>query len=175
MHFLDFESGQWSQRSGPGARALDDVLAGPDGFIGVRVAHVSAIPKYAQPFISRDAGQNWQQLPPPKEIQGQGPPVSSADRSLLMIAGSFETPVCLASTDGGTTWVERGKMPFNLRLIALPSGLLMAVERGGYYNYFSIHVSRDGGQTWTSEYSNFDHDADRIERERESSAPKPVK
>lgn len=172
--FLDFETGQWTQHKGPGG-PWDELVAQPDGAIGLRVAHVSNIRRFGQLFVSGDRGANWQRLPLPKDLQGQGPPVMLPDRTWLMISGSFEAPVLLASSDGGATWAERSKMALNQKLMALPSGLLLAVDRGGFLNTLDIRVSKDGGLTWALELSTFDAEANRREAEAAGASPETGK
>jgi hypothetical protein len=165
VHFYDQNTAQWRSAEGPkGQRIIAVAPDAPDhlglitspggGFAGI----------FANQFVSRDSGANWQEVKTEFKIK-VGPPRRARNGDLLTMGGVFSQPELHASSDDGKTWAKRSDFQLDQTLHILPSGLMMAMSRGNV-GLFSVRVSADQGKTWKVEYSNFDRQAFEAQQRR---------
>jgi hypothetical protein len=166
IHAFDFTAGQWTQRASPLPAPFLNVVSNGDGSVGALTLSTSGLGgPHARSFISKDGAATWQELTP--ELKGSDiAPVVLANGTLLLPGGGVDKAVLQASSDGGATWAPRGEIEKTSLLRAMPSGLLLMVANHPL-GFFSIDVSKDGGQTWRHELSHFDRGIYELEKERE--------
>jgi photosystem II stability/assembly factor-like uncharacterized protein len=123
-------------------------------------------------LVSNDSGENWRsvggELPPAiQTVWALGYPDSAAtpDR-ILGVAATAATPALarlIESTDGGSTWADRGALaeldplftvPVDTMRLYGPPGILFAPNQGApgstgfLYSAAGLLASTDGGATW---------------------------
>lgn len=174
LHFLNFITGQWEQRSSPGGVRFINVSPNPDASLGALTSPGGGFGGvFAKMHLSRDEARSWKPIPSGDVSVKIMPPAALADGSLLMAGGVFSNPSVYTSKDDGATWTRMGDTRLDRTLYPLPSGTILAVDHG-QFGVFSIASSADRGATWKVEYSNFDRQAYEA-REKARSEPAPAK
>lgn len=156
IHSIDYASGEWRTTKAPGNGSIQGISYSPTGSIGAMITPGAAVGGgiLASLSLSKDEGRTWSEVKSEFKVK-VSPPSETMSGTLLVPGGVFGTPELHASVDGGRTWQRRSDFPLRRRLVVLPSGAILAVDRGDS-GIFSISRSKDEGATWDVEYSNFD-------------------
>jgi hypothetical protein len=158
IHLLDYASSQWTNVASPNRNRLVNLAASPNGSLGALTSPGGGLAGvFAGSYVSRDEGRTW------TEVKGEfkvkvSPPLLTPSGTMLLPGGVFSTPELHASTDSGKTWQRRSDYSLDRSLQIMPSGLLLAIDRG-QTGLFSIRSSSNEGTSWQLEYSNFDSTA----------------
>ncbi|MFM2118918.1 MAG: hypothetical protein RL722_386 [Pseudomonadota bacterium] len=170
LHFLDFASGQWTERSAPNKARFVQITADPEATLGALTSPGGGFAGvFASTWFSRDDGQSWKEVKSEFNVK-VAPPRRLPGGRLLMVGGVFSDPELHASDDEGKTWQKVSPFPRDQQLVLLPSGQLLAVALG-QFGLFGIRHSSDGGKTWRTEYSNFDRQAFEADEARRKAKP----
>ena len=153
LNHLDYASGQWRSMTAPKERHISNIVANPDGSLGILVPGGSGLAgMFAELYLSQDQGKTWTEVKPKNSVR-ESPPMRLRSGTMLVRSIEMLTNVELnASKDGGQTWLPR-KERTRGTLTALPSGRLVSVETG---SIFSVNLSTDEGDTWRTGYTDFD-------------------
>ena len=104
-------------------------------------------------WMSADDGATWKKIFSKQAIiRSQS---FSADGSKIVL-GPYGSPHFYISTDGGQSWVERGRPdPATVDVSTSPDGsFLTRCDVSGGATVFTIYISTDDGQTWTQKGTN---------------------
>lgn len=140
----------WVQRQSAGWRSWYSIASSADGSQLVAITNSSF-------YISTDYGATWESrtLSPNPSFASVA---SSADGTKLIVGG-YVGPVYMSS-DSGDTWTtltdfdsdDKG-LWYGVAVSADGSTIVAVDSYGSDYSGGYVHVSRDGGQTWTQQTS----------------------
>jgi len=158
IRFLDFGSGAWTERKAPNNHRLNGIAPNPDGTLGILTSPGGGFGGiFAGLYLSKDEGATWQEVPTEFKVK-MVPPQRNRSGTMFMAGGVFSNPELHASRDEGKTWHKVSDFKLDRRLVILPSGSMLAVDRGSF-GLFSIQYSANEGASWQTEYTNFDRAA----------------
>lgn len=158
INHIDFSSGALRTIKVPKDSRLIDVVAGPDGSIGILTSPGGGFGGvFADMYLSRDEGTTWREIASKNKIKSSAPiPVTPTTILASSIASAFNPRIELnASHDDGVSWEELAGNRAGEKLIPLRAGRMLSVQPGAA-GVFTVSFSVDEGKSWRLEYSNFD-------------------
>jgi photosystem II stability/assembly factor-like uncharacterized protein len=153
---LDYKTGKWSERTGPGKAKLNGFVHTHDGTESVLSA-AGLLGKFPDAYLSRDRGLTWTKMVPPLKVMVT-PVVPLNDGRMLVTGQVYGKHELQISSDNGQTWAPYADYSFSGEPEMLPSGLMLDVQ-SSYRGMVTIRTSADSGKTWRQEYSTFDFEA----------------
>jgi len=159
IHFLDYATGQWTDRATPNERRVIDIRTNPTGVLSMLTSPGGGLGgAFSGVHVSHDQGKTWQNMEVPFTVKLQ-PVQQASDGTLLMAGGVFGDRELHASSDQGKTWSLLSKVDRSHTITPLKSGGLLGTDHGEF-GLSWIEFSKDGGKTWDVEYSNYDRSFD---------------
>lgn len=153
IHFLDFETGQWTHREAPNRDRLIQVAPNADGSIGALTSPGGgAGGVLAGVWLSHDNAESWQALSVPFTVKVAAP-VATPEGRLIVAGGAFGNPELQISDDHGATWSKLADHSLDRSIQVTPDGLFYAIT-SGFGGQYAIRTSEDGGVHWRIEYTN---------------------
>lgn len=158
LRVFDFASGQWSERGLPAGRRLLDLRSNPNGSLSALTGPGGGFAGItASQHMSTDQGRSWEPVDGPFAVKIA--PISQAmDGTLYSYGGAMGKAELQKSTDQGKTWKLMGEYFHGRILHPLKSGGLLDVDRGLFGTVW-FQYSSNGGESWVTEYSNYDRRA----------------
>jgi photosystem II stability/assembly factor-like uncharacterized protein len=150
---LDYKTGKWSERTGPGKAKLVGFIHTHDGVESVLSA-AGLLGKFPDAYVSRDRGQTWIKLAPPLKVM-VAPVIPLNDGRMVVTGQVYGKRELQISSDNGQTWAPYADYNFSGEPQMLPSGLMLDVQ-SSYRGMVTIRTSSDSGKSWRQEYSTFD-------------------